>query len=145
MPQPIQVLPAFGEARSYRGQKGLGTQRDKAATEQRKQTERLKTGKWDATSCSCLQSSCPYAFPLPRSNTFPRSPETVQTGDLNPSCAHRASRHVSRLRIYGLRDGAGPLFARRRFRATFQGPELKHSRPSPRGIAAGERTPDFEQ
>ncbi len=30
-----------------------------------------------------------------------------------------------------MRDGAGPLFARRAFRATFQGPELKHSQPSP--------------
>jgi hypothetical protein len=59
--------------------------------------------------------------------------------------AEQVACDISRLRIYGLRDGEGPLFARQRFRATFQGPELKHSRPSPRGVAAGERIWTFEQ
>jgi hypothetical protein len=46
------------------------TQSGKAATEQEKQTGRLKTGTWDMSSFSCLQSSClflsslsPYLLP----------------------------------------------------------------------------------
>jgi len=72
------------------------------------------------------------------SNPLSRPSGTRVNAFLNPT--------LKRWAIAGCPSGTeAALFARRRFHANFQGPELKHSRPSPRGIAAGERAWAFEQ
>jgi hypothetical protein len=52
-------------------EKAQETQRGTAATDQEKQTGRLKTGKWDMSSFSCLQSFCLFRLspsPAPPAN-----------------------------------------------------------------------------